>query len=119
MATEGRRGEGHEGRFRRSSVPFPGLVLTLVSERSLPGVGAVTEADRLQREIVQLLCVEPLPHSQLVKLLPRGGSPAREAQVEQILARVAHFRRERGADPAATASTRYSLPERLFGDRFS
>ncbi|KAM7298268.1 E3 ubiquitin-protein ligase UBR2 [Ixodes scapularis] len=96
---------------------FLGLVLTLVSERSLPGVGAVTEADRLQREIVQLLCVEPLPHSQLVKLLPRGGSPAREAQVEQILARVAHFRRERGADPAATASTsRYELRPEFYGE---
>ncbi|CAN7938536.1 unnamed protein product, partial [Ixodes hexagonus] len=97
---------------------FLGLVLTLVCERSQPGVGAVTEADRLQREVVQLLCVEPLPHSQLVKLLPRGGSPTREAQVEQILSRVAHFRRERGAsDQAATASTsRYELRPEFYGE---
>lgn len=96
---------------------FLGLVLTLVCERSQPGVGAVTEADRLQREVVQLLCIEPLPHSQLVKLLPRNGSPARDAQVEQILARVAHFRRERGADPATNASTsRYELRPEFYGD---
>ncbi|KAL3216691.1 hypothetical protein MRX96_032862 [Rhipicephalus microplus] len=84
---------------------FLGLILTLVSERSLPGVGAVTETDRLQREVVQLLCVEPLPHSQLVKLLPRGSSPAREAQVEQVLQRVAHFRRDNRAAAVTSATS--------------
>lgn len=100
---------------------FLGLVLTLMSERSQPGVGAVTETDRLQREVVQLLCVEPLPHSQLVKLLPRGSSPAREAQVEQVLQRVAHFRRDHRANPTAatdaTASTsRYELRPEFYGE---
>lgn len=98
---------------------FLGLVLTLVSERSLPGVGAVTEAERLQREVVQLLCVEPLPHSQLVKLLPRGGSPAREAQVEQVLQRVAHFRRDQRAsatDASGASTSRYELRPEFYNE---
>lgn len=95
---------------------FLGLVLTLVSERSQLGVGAVTEEDRLRKEIIQLLCVEPLPHSQLLKLLPRDGGPGFEAQVERVLAQVAEFRRDRGGDddPVAAPSGRYELKHEFY-----
>ena len=35
--------------------------------RFTPGVGEVTIEDSVRRDIIQLLCVEPMSHSQLTK----------------------------------------------------
>ena len=48
------------------------LIMTLVSERYTPGIGRVTEEERVKKEIIQLLCIEPMPHSVLNKALPEG-----------------------------------------------
>lgn len=58
------------------------LVMTLVAERYTPGIGQVEEEDRIKKEIIQLLCIEPMPHSVLNKALPEG--PNHETGMEKV-----------------------------------
>lgn len=74
---------------------FLGLVLTIVCERYTPGIGNVTEADRIKKEIIQLLCIESMPHSQLFKLLPKD--PNYETGMEEVINEVAVFRKPQGS----------------------
>ncbi|XP_044730986.1 E3 ubiquitin-protein ligase UBR2 isoform X2 [Chrysoperla carnea] len=46
---------------------FLGLLITIVGERYIPGIGKVTVEDRIKKEIVQQLCIKPLPRSELNK----------------------------------------------------
>lgn len=48
-----------------TSVVFPG-------ERYVPGVSQVTKEDVTMREVIHLLCIEPMAHSSLVKGLPEN-----------------------------------------------
>ncbi|KAG8196917.1 hypothetical protein JTE90_027621 [Oedothorax gibbosus] len=73
---------------------FLSLVLTLLSERFTPGLGKVTEKERIKKEIIQLLCMEPMPHSQLLKLLPKD--PTAEAGSEAVIMEVANFKMPQG-----------------------
>ncbi len=43
-------------------------LLWLAGERYTPGVGDITAEDMIRKEIIQLLCVEPLSHSALNKV---------------------------------------------------
>lgn len=43
-------------------------------ERYLPGVSDVTKEDVTMREVIHLLCIEPMAHSSLVKGLPENVS---------------------------------------------
>ncbi|OQR68710.1 E3 ubiquitin-protein ligase UBR1-like, partial [Tropilaelaps mercedesae] len=73
---------------------FLTLLLHLVAERHMPGVGEVTESERVKQEIIQLLCIEPLPHSQIVKQVPaRYDDSAMEIILEEMLREVAVFKR--------------------------
>lgn len=73
---------------------FLTLLLHLVAERHLPGVGEVTETERVKQEVIQLLCMEPLPHSQIVKQIPaRYDESAMELILEEVLREVAIFKR--------------------------
>jgi E3 ubiquitin-protein ligase UBR2 len=42
---------------------FLSCLIMVVSERYTPGVGQVTSEDSIRREIIQLLCEEPMSHS--------------------------------------------------------
>ena len=59
------------------------LVMTLVAERYTPGIGQVEEEDRIKKEIIQLLSIEPMPHSVLNKALPEG--PNHETGMEKVV----------------------------------
>lgn len=73
---------------------FLTLILYLIAERHLPGVGQVNETERVKQEIIQLLCIEPFPHSQLVKQVPaRYDDSAMEIILEKVLREVAVFKR--------------------------
>lgn len=39
-------------------------------ERYVPGISHVTKEDVTMREVIHLLCIEPMAHSSLVKSLP-------------------------------------------------
>lgn len=43
-------------------------------ERYVPGVSYVTKEDVTMREVIHLLCIEPMAHSSLVKGLPENVS---------------------------------------------
>ena len=64
------------------------LVVAMVGERSEVGLGqGVTTHTQLRKEVLQLLCVEPLAHSEVVKLLPGGGRE--ENGLDAVLTEVA------------------------------
>lgn len=71
------------------------LVMTLVSERYTPGIGHITEEERIKKEIIQLLCIEPMPHSVLNKALPEGTN--HETGMEKVIDEVADFKKAAGA----------------------
>lgn len=73
---------------------FLSLVLIILSERFTPYLGEVTEAERIEKEIIQLLCMEPMPHSQLLKLLPKD--PSSDITFESVVNRVADFKKANG-----------------------
>lgn len=52
------------------SVTWP--VLLLPGERYVPGISHVTKEDVTMREVIHLLCIEPMAHSTLVKSLPEN-----------------------------------------------
>lgn len=45
-----------------------------VGERYVPGISNVTKEDVTMREVIHLLCIEPMAHSNLVKSLPENVS---------------------------------------------
>ncbi|KAG7277883.1 hypothetical protein CRUP_036283 [Coryphaenoides rupestris] len=50
------------------------LLIVIVGERYVPGVSKVTKEDVIMREVIHLLCIEPMAHSSLVKGLPENES---------------------------------------------
>uniref|UniRef100_A0A8D3CR77 E3 ubiquitin-protein ligase n=1 Tax=Scophthalmus maximus TaxID=52904 RepID=A0A8D3CR77_SCOMX len=50
------------------------LLIVIVGERYVPGISQVTREDVTMREVVHLLCIEPMAHSSLVKGLPENVS---------------------------------------------
>lgn len=60
-------------------------------ERYVPGVSQVTKEDVTMREVIHLLCIEPMAHSSLIKGLPENESHGTD--LETVIARVATFRK--------------------------
>lgn len=48
---------------------FLQLIIDITGERYIPGVSNVTTKDRIKKEIIQHLCIKPLPHSELNKTI--------------------------------------------------
>ncbi|XP_066593276.1 E3 ubiquitin-protein ligase UBR2 [Prorops nasuta] len=68
-----------------------GLLITIVGERYVPGVGQVTAEDRLKKEIIQQLCIKPLSHSELSKTLPEDVHL--QTEMENVIQDVADFKK--------------------------
>uniref|UniRef100_A0A8C4ENI4 E3 ubiquitin-protein ligase n=1 Tax=Dicentrarchus labrax TaxID=13489 RepID=A0A8C4ENI4_DICLA len=67
-----------------TSVMFPG-------ERYVPGISQVTKEDVTMREVIHLLCIEPMAHSSLVKGLSENES--HEIGLESVITKVATFKK--------------------------
>uniref|UniRef100_A0A665WTG0 E3 ubiquitin-protein ligase n=1 Tax=Echeneis naucrates TaxID=173247 RepID=A0A665WTG0_ECHNA len=67
------------------------LLIIIVGERYVPGISQVTREDVTMREVVHLLCIEPMAHSSLVKGLPENES--HETGLETVITKVATFRK--------------------------
>ncbi|XP_058788603.1 E3 ubiquitin-protein ligase UBR2 [Phymastichus coffea] len=72
---------------------FLGLLITIIGERYVPGIGRVTPDDCLKREIIQQLCIKPLSHSELNKTLP--DDVHHETGMERVINEVADFKKPR------------------------
>ncbi len=90
---------------------FLGLILIVISERFVPGVGKVTLEERIKKEIIQWLSMEPMTHSELVKYLPKETN-SYDFSIENIIKEVATFRR-----PTPSSSTgKYELKPEYYKD---
>ncbi|XP_041827854.1 E3 ubiquitin-protein ligase UBR1 isoform X2 [Melanotaenia boesemani] len=67
------------------------LLIVIIGERYVPGISQVTKEDVTMREVIHLLCIEPMAHSSLVKNLPENES--HETGLETVITKVATFKR--------------------------
>ncbi|KAM9777231.1 E3 ubiquitin-protein ligase UBR1 [Neosynchiropus ocellatus] len=67
------------------------LLIVIVGERYVPGVSDVTKEDVTMREVIHLLCIEPMTHSVLAKGLPENES--HETGLESVITKVATFKK--------------------------
>lgn len=65
------------------------LLVTIISERYVVGIGKVTEKDCVKKEIIQQLCIRPLSHSELSKVLP--DSDYHDVTIDSIIDEIANF----------------------------
>ncbi|XP_014224487.1 E3 ubiquitin-protein ligase UBR2 [Trichogramma pretiosum] len=70
---------------------FLGLMITIIAERYVPGVGRVTTDDCMKREIIQHLCIKPLSHSEIHKVLP--DDIHYETGMERVINDIADFKK--------------------------
>ncbi|XP_066525852.1 E3 ubiquitin-protein ligase UBR1 isoform X2 [Hoplias malabaricus] len=67
------------------------LLIIIVGERYVPGISNVTKEDVTMREVIHLLCIEPMAHSSLVKALPENES--HDTGLESVISKVATFKK--------------------------
>lgn len=88
---------------------FFSLVIAIVGERYVPGVGRVSADDFMRREIIHKLCLRPMTHSELVKALPSDSDQEDEGEIDEIIESVSSFKK-----PGVTGRGLYDLkPECL------
>ncbi|XP_046711512.1 E3 ubiquitin-protein ligase UBR1 isoform X2 [Silurus meridionalis] len=67
------------------------LLIIITGERYVPGISNVTKEDVTMREVIHLLCIEPMAHSSMVKNLPENEN--QETGLETVISNVATFRK--------------------------
>uniref|UniRef100_A0A6E8V8A1 E3 ubiquitin-protein ligase n=1 Tax=Anopheles coluzzii TaxID=1518534 RepID=A0A6E8V8A1_ANOCL len=75
---------------------FLELLIVIIGERYVPGVGDVTESDRIKKEIVQQLCIKPHSHSELSRALNEDSCS--EIMFESVIDEVAVFEKPNSAE---------------------
>ncbi|XP_053127258.1 E3 ubiquitin-protein ligase UBR1 isoform X2 [Hemicordylus capensis] len=67
------------------------VLIYIVGERYVPGVSHVTKDDVTIREIIHLLCIEPMAHSAIATSLPKDEN--NETGLERVIHKVAIFKK--------------------------
>ena len=88
---------------------FFGFLVTVIGERFTPGVGDITNEDMVRKEIIQLLCVEPMSHSALRNALPEDVN---HESLKKIIDQVATFKKPVGSSSKGV----YELKEEFYKD---
>lgn len=70
---------------------FLHLLILITGERFIPDIGQVTSDDCIKKEIIQQLCIKPLPHSELNKALPDDSN--HETGLERVINEIADFKK--------------------------
>uniref|UniRef100_A0A8D0C1I8 E3 ubiquitin-protein ligase n=1 Tax=Salvator merianae TaxID=96440 RepID=A0A8D0C1I8_SALMN len=83
------------------------VLIYIVGERYVPGVSNVTKDDVTMREIIHLLCIEPMAHSAIAKSLPKDEN--NETGMEKVIHKVAIFKK-----PGVSGHGVYELKEQCF-----
>ncbi|CAL8258816.1 unnamed protein product [Lota lota] len=78
------------------------LIIMIVGERYVQGVGQVEASDDIRREIIHQLSIRPMAHSELVKALPENEN--KETGLERVIGSVALFKK-----PGVTGRGLYEL----------
>ncbi|XP_067091771.1 E3 ubiquitin-protein ligase UBR2 isoform X2 [Osmerus mordax] len=78
------------------------LIMMVVGERFVAGIGQVESCDEIKREIIHQLCIRPMAHSELVKALPENEN--KETGMERVIDSVASFKK-----PGVTGRGLYEL----------
>ena len=91
---------------------FFSILIYILSERYVPGVGKVTPEEKVRREIIQLLCIEPMTHSELNKALTED-IVNRETGLEKVVESVAVFKKPKAG---SSGKGRYELRSEYFKD---
>ncbi|KAM9847822.1 E3 ubiquitin-protein ligase UBR2 [Aulostomus maculatus] len=78
------------------------LIIMVVGERYVGGVGQVEPFDEVRREIIHQLSIRPMAHSELVKALPENGN--KETGLERVIDTIASFKK-----PGVTGRGLYEL----------
>uniref|UniRef100_A0A182LSQ1 E3 ubiquitin-protein ligase n=1 Tax=Anopheles culicifacies TaxID=139723 RepID=A0A182LSQ1_9DIPT len=89
---------GDDDSIRQTGVlieEFLELLIAVIGERYVPGVGDVTESDRIKKEIVQQLCIKPHSHSELSRALNEDNCS--EIMFESVIDDVAVFEKPNDA----------------------
>jgi hypothetical protein len=84
------------------------LIIVLLMERYVPGVGQVTAADALKREVLHILCCGDKPFSQLERYILRGTYYRKEL-LHDAVAAIGNFKRP----PSSTTMGVFSLKPEL------
>lgn len=84
-------------------------LIVIIGERYVPGIGVVTEVDKLKKEIIQQLCIKPFSHSELSKTLPEAQH---ENGMESVIDMVAVFKKPTQSDKKGV----YELKPEYFDD---
>jgi E3 ubiquitin-protein ligase UBR2 len=67
------------------------LLIMIVGERFVCGIGEITEEDRIKKEIIQKLCIKPYSHSELNRALNEDLNS--ETGMENVIQDVAVFKK--------------------------
>ncbi|XP_055625385.1 E3 ubiquitin-protein ligase UBR1 [Toxorhynchites rutilus septentrionalis] len=72
------------------------LLIVIVGERYVPGIGMISEDDRIKKEIIQQLCIKPYSHSELNRALNEDSSS--ETGMENVIDEIATFEKPTKSD---------------------
>ena len=91
---------------------FLELLIIVIGERYIPGIGQITDDDRIKKEIIQQLCIKPLSHSECTKALNDEHGHGHENDIEPVIHHVAVFEKPTSANKKGV----YSLKDEFFVD---
>jgi E3 ubiquitin-protein ligase UBR2 len=90
---------------------FLELLIVIIGERHMPGIGQVTDEERTKKEIIQQLCIKPLSHSELNKAL-NDEHNGHESDIEPVIHEIAVFEKSTTADKKGV----YKLKEEFYNE---
>lgn len=91
---------------------FLELLIIIVGERHVLGIGRISEEDRVKKEIIQQLCIKPLSHSELNKALNDEHGHGHESDIELVINDIANFEKSTSADKKGV----YKLKDEFYHD---
>lgn len=73
------------------------LLIVIIGERHIPGIGILNEEDKMKKEIIQQLCIKPFTHSELSRSLWESQRD-RDDSIENVIDSVAVFKKPNQSD---------------------
>ncbi|XP_063803728.1 E3 ubiquitin-protein ligase UBR1 [Pseudophryne corroboree] len=84
------------------------VLICIIGERYMPGVSNVTREECMMREIIHLLCIDPMAHSAIVKALPETENT--DICLDKLINKVSTFKK-----PGVSGHGVYELKDEYLG----